>query len=318
MDDSRKIGLLSIILISAFFAVQGLFGIEAYSYEEGSLYVHVMDVGQGDAILIHTPQGKNILIDGGPHDNIREPLSDIFGFGLHTIDEIYLTHPHSDHFSGLITVMKKYFVEKVWYTGVVHTTPVFKEFLGEIKNQEIPLKLAESKETRSIDGVTIEIIYPDRNIQEKKDWVEDENGLNDTSIVMKVIYGETSFLLVGDAEKALEDYLLQQHAAVVIPAKAGIQEELDSIASLQNDEFLKADVLKIGHHGSKTSTQKKFLEVVNPEFAAISYGENSYGHPHPSVINRLNKKGVQYFETQKNGTITFISDGYEIQTIVER
>ncbi len=294
MDDSRKIGLLATLLITVFFALQGLFGIEAYSYQEGNLYVHVMDVGQGDAVLIHTPKGKNIIIDGGPHDNIREPLSDILGFGLHTIDEVYLTHPHADHMSGLLTVLKKYFVEKVWYTGVVHTTPIFREFLQEISDQEITLQLVESQNTRMIDGVTFEVLYPDKNIQEKKNWIENENGLNDTSIVMRLVYGDTSFLLLGDAEEALENYLLEQEI------------------------YVESDVLKIGHHGSKTSTQKKFLEAVDPEFAAISYGENSYGHPHGSVINRLNKKGVQYFETKKNGTITFISDGYEIQTITER
>ena len=314
MENRRSIKLILVAVLTGFFAIRGVFGFTTYPYEAGNLYVHILDVGQGDAILIHTPQNKKILIDTGPHNNIREPLSDILGFGLHHIDEVYLSHPHSDHISGLLTVIKKYTVGEVWYTGVIHTTPVFRELLQQIRIMHIPLVRVQESGTRIIDGVHFEVLYPDKNIEHKSDWVEGHNGLNDTSIVLRVMFGETSFLLMGDAEEALENYLLGQYAtSTVIPAQAGIH-------SVQNDELieipsspLKADVLKVGHHGSKTSTQKKFLEAVNPTWAVISSGENNYGHPHPSVINRLNKKGVHVLQTNLHGTITFISDGYDIQ-----
>ncbi len=316
------ITILSAALIG-FFAISGLLGIPSYPYEDGKLYVHVMDVGQGDAILIHTPLGKNILVDGGPHNNIREPLSDILGFGLYVIDEVFLSHPHADHMSGFLTVMQKYRVEKIWYTGIVHTTPVFQEWLQEISIQEIPIEQLTGVDVREIDGVTLEILYPDKDIQDKSDWVDGHNGLNDTSIVMRVTFGEVSFLLVGDAEEALENYLLEQYTVILEPQaieSSSEDESLDTIApsSLQDDALkLKADVLKIGHHGSKSSTSKEFLEAVNPSVAVISSGQNNYGHPHPSVIKRLRKSNIDIFRTDTHGTITFVTDGYDIHTITE-
>lgn len=295
MEDYRrikKILSLCILLIGmVYYGFQGVQGEPQYQYEAGKLYVHVLDVDQGDSIFIRTPEGKHLLIDGGPHQNILEPLGTIFGFGNHKVDYMVLTHPHADHVSGFIEVLRRYEVENIWYTGAVHTTATFKTWLQELKKQNKKYEIP-AVGIHEIGGVEVEVLYPLTSQENKADWIDDNNGFNDTSIILKITYGNISFLFPGDAELALENYLMQN---------ANIQ----------------ADVLKVGHQGSRTSTQESFLDMVDPSHAVISVGENQYGHPHASVLRRLNKKGVQTLRTDNNGTITYETDGSTINVYTE-
>jgi len=255
------------------------------SLENQQLQVHFLDVGQGDAILIQTPNEQNILIDGGPDSTILYELGDVMPFYDHEIDIMILTHPHSDHVAGLVDVLKKYDVKQIYYTGVIHTAPDYIAWLEEIKDQGVPLEIIKKQYTLDLGSdLRLDFLYPfdDFSFQRVKD-------LNNSSIVNKLNYGDTSFLFMGDAEIEVEEELIE----------SGIE--------------VKSDVLKIGHHGSTSSSSEEFLAAVDPEFVVIQVGQdNPFGHPHMRILKRLERQEVKVHRNDLEGTITFISDGEKI------
>lgn len=259
------------------------------------LTVSVFDVGQGDAALITTPSGKTILIDGGPDDAVVDKLGRTLPFFKKDIDAMILTHPHADHVTGLIGVLKRYNVKEIYYTGAVHTSSVFIEWLKLIKEKQIPMHIISHKEEIIFDeGVTLTFLYPDHELVGVENATEEKRGqkknnLNNTSIVFKLSYGRTLFLFMGDAEVPVEETLLASR------------------------EDLHADVLKVGHHGSHSSTSEEFLRIVSPQYATISAGRNNdYGHPHLSTLKRLERFGVHVYRTDTEGDIAIMSDGEKI------
>jgi len=250
----------------------------------GDLEVVFFDVGQGDAIFIETPQGHQILIDGGPDLTILEKLAAEMPFYDRTIDLIILTHPESDHYFGLFEVLKRYEVENILWTGVVRDTAEWKEWVRLIEEEGAEVRIAEAGQRITIgksDFPTIlEVLHPFENLADQK--IKDSN---DTSIVARLVFGNVSFLFTGDISKKIEAKLVEQN------------NDLDS------------DILKIAHHGSKTSSSLGFLEQVSPEVAVIHVGENSYGHPHPEVLANLEQFGIQVLRTDINGDIKIVSNG---------
>jgi len=282
---SKKI-VLRIVGLAA--AVLVLFGIAFFesSEESKALEVDFLDVGQGDAILIKTPDHQRILIDGGPSNAVLNKLGENLPFFEKEIDLVILTHPHADHLDGLIEVLKRYEVKKILSTGVIHTTPDYLAWLEEIKNQNVPMEITRAGETLDFGGgIKIEIFYPTEDLVGKQ--VE---NLNDTSIVAKLIFGQTSFLFTGDAETEMEEKLIN----------GGVD--------------LKADVLKVAHHGSKNATSQNFLEKIQPKFAIISVGaDNQFGHPNAMTVKRLENIGAEIFRTDEDGDIKIKSDGVDIK-----
>ncbi len=276
---TRLVGLFSAIII--------LLGVSFYQTLEESkaLEVDFFDVGQGDAILIKTPDHQGILIDGGPNNAVVNKLGENLPFFNKEIDLVILTHPHADHLVGLIEVLKRYEVKKIISTGVVHPTPDYLTWLEEIKKQNVPMEIAKAGETLDFgSGIKMEIFYPVEDLAGKQ--VE---NLNNTSIVGKLIFGRTSFLFTGDAEMEVWDELIGR----------GVD--------------LKADVLKVAHHGSKNATSKNFLEKVQPKFAIISVGENnSFGHPSRIILNYLENIGAQILRTDEQGDVKITSDGEKL------
>lgn len=254
--------------------------------DNGKLAVNFFDVGQGDAILIKTPEQQKILIDGGPSNVVAQKLGEVLPFYDRKIDLIILTHPHADHLDGLIEVLKRYEVKKILSTGVTHTTPDYLAWLEEIKNQNVPMEIAMAGQIIDFGGgVKMEILYPAEDLVGKS--VE---NLNDTSIVAKLIFGQTSFLFTGDAETEVEEKLISGGAD------------------------LKANVLKVGHHGSKNATSDNFLEKVQASFAVISSGaDNRFGHPNAMTIKRLENIGAEIFRTDEEGNVKMVSDGMKIE-----
>ena len=246
------------------------------------LIISFFDIGQGDAALIKTPAGQNILIDGGPGTKILEPLSKELSWYDKTIDLMILTHPHSDHVDGLIPVLKRYEVKQILSTGVVHSSPTYLAWLDLVREQNIPLTIVDREQTIDLgDDCRLQIIYPLTNLSGRE-----VSNLNNSSIVARLIYKDTSFLLMGDAEIEVEQELIQ----------AGI--------------YLASDVLNTGHHGSDTSSSEEFLKTVKPEYAIISSGQdNSFGHPSPRVLKRLERIGAKILRTDELGTIKMSSDG---------
>jgi competence protein ComEC len=256
------------------------------------LEVIFFNLGQGDAIFIQTPEAHQILIDGGPSSAILEKLTREMPFWDRTIDLIILTHPEKDHLIGLIEVLKRYKVENILWTGVIRNTPEYKEWEVLLKKKGAKIFFAKAGQKILSQGLIMEILYPLEELAGK----EFKNS-NDTSIVAKLIFGGNSFLFTGDVGKNIEKELIRQYS-------------LSNSAELAT---LDSDVLKVGHHGSKTSTGDEFIQQVSPEMVVISVGKgNPYGHPHQEVLEILAKYGIRVLRTDREGDIKIFSDGQKI------
>jgi competence protein ComEC len=253
---------------------------------EKNLKVYFLDVGQGDSILIRAPSGQNILIDGGPNNLVLEHLNNILPFWDRTIDLMILTHPHADHVTGLVEVSRRYRVKRALYTGVVHTLPAYLEWLKELKTQKIPTTIIDHAQTIYLTpDCQLKILYPLKSLAGQT-----AVNLNNTSIVAKLTYKQVSFLFTGDIEAEAEDELLAQ------------------------DQSLRAQVLKVPHHGSHTSSQPEFIQAVKPQFAVIEVGEkNEFGQPSRRIIKRYQTIGTKVYRTDKDRTIIFVTDGQKIK-----
>lgn len=289
-----------------------------------NLRVYFYDVGQGDAIHVRTPEGFDVLIDGGPTSRILEKLGGTMPFWDKDIELMILTHPHADHVTGLIEVLRRFKVHKVIATGVLHTTDEYLAFLKEVKEQEIPMDLAvapqeiqiyktQNTNNPQVQSPKLEIIYPVEDHSGKRvtgEKIGEGGGLNDTSIVARLTYGSTSFLFTGDATSAVEEQLLSSQSSVL----SSQCEDNTENCSLRTDKLrLRADVLKVGHHGSKYSTTREFLNAVKPTYAVIQVGKNNYGHPTYSTLYRLKQAGVEVFRNDQDGDVVFESDGLDIK-----
>jgi len=246
-----------------------------------SLEVVFFDVDQGDAIFIETPQEHQILIDGGPSSIILEKLGKEMPFWDRTIDLIILTHPEHDHIAGLIEVLKRYRVEQVLWTGVVQETGEYKEWQELLEKQGAEITISQTGQQIIFTGGGIEILHPFQSLQGEK-----TKSVNNTSIVARLVFGGNSFLFTGDAFKSVERKLVKKGVKLV------------------------SDVLKVGHHGSKTSSAAEFIEKVSPEIAVIQCGkDNRYGHPHPETLATLEKFGIKILRTDLKGDIKIVSNG---------
>jgi len=254
------------------------------------LEVNFFDVGQGDASFIETPQGHQILIDGGPDNKILEKLGKEMPFWDRTIDLVILSHPEADHLTGLLDVLKRYKVENILWTGVVRDTPEYKEWGSLIAKEGANIKIAQVGQRVMASGVTFYILNPLDNLEGK--IMEDSN---DTSIVSKLVFGNESFLFTGDIYNSMEKELIMRE---------------NSCGDSCKFANLGSDILKVAHHGSKTSSLAEFIQKVSPQAAIISIAlNNSYGHPHQEVLDRLEKYGIKIFRTDEGGDIKFVSDG---------
>ncbi|MDP2788630.1 MAG: ComEC/Rec2 family competence protein [bacterium] len=240
----------------------------------------MLDIGQGDALFIESPTGTQILVDGGPPRKVLSQLARVMPPFDRSIDAIIITNPDQDHIGGFLDVLKVYKVGQVFEAGTFNDSKTYQNLKNEIKNKNIPDTLARRGMRLDLGGgAGIDILFPDRDVS---DWTT-----NDGSIVARLSYGETSIMLTGDATAETEKIILAENSAT-------------QLASM---------VLKVGHHGSKTSSSLLFVEAVSPEYALISDGKNNkYGHPHQEVLDVLTSIGAEIFRTDLNGTIIFKCD----------
>lgn len=249
------------------------------------LEVTFFDVGQGDAALIETPQRQQILIDGGPSSIILEKLGKEMPFWDRTIDLIILTHPEIDHLSGLLEVLKRYKIENILWTGVVREIPEYKEWQKLLEKEGANIFFVKTGQKISCTECRrqkweMKILFPFQNLAGQRM----ERSSNDTSIVAKLSSGQIDILFTGDIEAKTEQELVGRG--------------LD----------LKSEILKVAHHGSKTSTIPEFIAAVSPEIAVISVGkDNPYGHPHSQTLENL--RGIKILRTDIDGDIKIKSDG---------
>ena len=249
------------------------------------LEIDFYDVGQGDAIFIETPKGKQILVDGGPDLTILEKLGRELPFWDRYIDLVILTHPEYDHIGGLIEVIKRYKVGGILTTGVVRDTAEYRKWQRIIEQENIPIYIAQAGKVIDLgSNIKLVILHPFENLagQEIK-------RANNVSIVAQLVYKDFELLLTGDIEKKIEKALVN------------------------SGTNLESDILKVPHHGSKTSSTKNFIQAVNPIIAVIQAGkDNPYGHPHQSVLDTLSN--ITTFCTGQNGDIEILSDGVRFHT----
>lgn len=248
--------------------------------------VAVLDIGQGDSILVQAPTGQTMLVDGGPDGSVLRKLPEELGMFDRTIDLVVETHPDKDHIAGLVRVFGRYQVKAFMEPGIDDDTSVAKAIEHAAETEPGVVRYTARRGMRIHLGPVAyaDVLYPDRDVSH----VETNNG----STVMHVVYGDTSFMLTGDLPSPLEDYLVG----------------LDG-----SDGELASDVLKAGHHGSKYSTDDAWLAAVHPSVVAISAGkDNTYGHPNPEALARIKKEGAEILTTIDHGTLTFLSDGTHV------
>jgi len=235
------------------------------------LEVTFFDIGQGDSIFIETPSKKQVLIDGGPDKTILEKLNETIPFYDKTIDLLVLTHPDTDHITGLVSVLEHYDVKYILTSGIENEMAVYKEWRDLIEEKNIPLILAQSGQKILLDhDIILEIIWPEQSSIESF-----LKPTNNTSVVSRLVYGDIEFLLTGDIEKKVENYLINQNLN------------------------LESDILKVPHHGSKNGLNENILKLVNPDLSIISLGKNSYGHPSKEVLGYFKKLNKKYLRTDE-------------------
>ncbi len=280
-----------ILTIIFFFVLLNYFSWSVVFSYNNYLEVIFFDVGQGDTALIKTPKGHKILIDGGPGNIVLEKIDKEIPFFNRKIDLIILTHPHYDHISGLIEVLKNYSVDHIIYTGVIDDTEAFSAWDNLVGDDYITARAGLRVLT---DDFHIDILYPFENF--RGEYVDDSNC---TSVVSRLVYGKDSFLFTGDIYSSDEEEL------IFVNNWCKKNEAL-----LCRSINLSSDVLKVGHHGSKTSTSKDFLSVVHPSLAVISVGEdNRHEHPHKEVLQTLEEFNISTRRTDIHGDVRVISYG---------
>lgn len=274
MSNKRK---LYYFILSALLALALIIAFQIYHSQSRNLRVIFLDIGQGDSILI-TRGSNQVLIDGGPSGNrIMEKLGMHIPFWDRKIELVIATHPDQDHIAGLVNVLKNYQIGAVMENGQDNDTQVYKKLEEVIEKNKIEKIIGEAGMTIRVgDDVWMNILNPN------KESLEQEKDTNANSIVAKLNFGKNSFLFTGDLPTKEEEKLIQKNT------------DLD------------ADILKVGHHGSKYSTGDNFLDKISSREAVISVGKNnSYGHPHEEVLERLNKRGVKIWRTDEIGDVEY-------------
>jgi beta-lactamase superfamily II metal-dependent hydrolase len=258
---------------------------------KGELTVYVLDVGQGDSIFLLSPSGKTMLIDAS--ESSAYPVIDDFlkDMKIDRLDVAVATHPHSDHIGGMEKVIENYEIGTFFMPGAESNTKTFENMLTALDEKNVPVEQAKAGRNAAItwdDAVEIRILSP---------FDVNYDDLNDYSVMLRAKYGDTAILLTGDAEGEAEKLALKE---------------------LPNSYF-KADVLKLGHHGSSSSTSDKFLAEVDPKVAIASVGAgNDYGHPHEETLEKLNAAGITLYRTDLNGTIKIVLDGTKVEVTPEK
>lgn len=271
-------------------------GILSYQYASflatnNFLIVSYLDIGQGDSILIRAPNGHELLIDGGPNNSIMGQLGAVMPFFDRSIDYILLTSPDKDHLAGFLDVINRYHVGTLIEGGAKSDSVIYSTLEKRVEEKGIKKILALAPETTivldPVRNIRFTVLFPDQDVST---WPS-----NDGSIIGRLTYGTVSFIFTGDAPQMVEQYLIRQDALAV------------------------TDILKIGHHGSRTSTAPAFVAKLEPAYAIISCGQdNSYGHPHPETLATLKAFGVKVLRTDQSGRITIKSNGRQYAVQSER
>jgi beta-lactamase superfamily II metal-dependent hydrolase len=251
------------------------------------MMIYYFDVGQGDSELVVAPSGKTMLIDASTGSAGKTVVADLKKLGIQKLDLVVATHPHEDHIGGMNDVFTNFPIFEFADVGYPATTLVYKSMLNSIDVKNIRYMTPSAGEVINFDpDIMVSVLSPSK--------LKDPD-INDMSIVLRLVYRNTSFLFMGDAEKAAEDQIMIDRVVV------------------------NSDVLKVGHHGSTSSSGKTFISMVSPSYSIISVGEgNSYNHPAPATVTALTAAGSKVYRTDRDGTVTVKSDGEKIIVTSEK
>jgi competence protein ComEC len=260
-----------------------------YFESHQNLKVTFFDVGQGDSIFIESPAGNQILIDGGPDDRVLAKLGRAMPFWDRSLDLVILTHPDKDHLAGLVDVLERYDISMILWTGVEHSSAEYQEWVRLLEEEKANVVVAERGQRVALGGaVFIDILAPFDNWRGRS-----ATKINDTGIVSRLQHGNNSILLTGDISKSVEHRLIFE--------------------SFGSPFFvLRSNVLKVAHHGSKTSSAEEFIAAVAPDAVVVQVGrKNRYGHPTQEVLERFAAVGSTIFRNDFDGDIRFVSNGVQ-------
>ncbi|MBE6694309.1 MAG: MBL fold metallo-hydrolase [Ruminococcaceae bacterium] len=284
-NKSLKLIITVIVVLAAIIA--GAFGINEIQKKsvqsgsqvaDGEAMIHFIDVGQGDAILITMSEG-NVLIDAGTNSSEDELKTYLDSLKITEIEYAVFTHPHEDHIGGADMVLENYDVNNILIPDYTYTSATYNRMIDCIEKENAKLHLAKPDMTFKVDDMEFFVLAP---------ISQNPKETNNSSVVIKAAYGSTTFMFTGDAEAASEEEIMARYTK----------------------ESLKCDLLKVGHHGSDTSTSNEFLSSVAPKYAVMQVGVgNPYDHPCQSTLLKLEKAGVEYYRTDLHGDIVFVTDG---------
>jgi competence protein ComEC len=247
------------------------------------LDVYLLDVGQGDSTYIRTPNNKDVLIDAGPKGKLIEPLENIMLRNDRHIDIFMITNPDADHFAGVLDIMDYYSIGLVIESGTVSTTKTYKEFKKKLTEYKIPSIIIKSRTKIILDknnNIFLDILFPNSDVS--------KSSRNDGSIITTINYGEARYLLTGDTTQKTEKLIYSLYPSI----------------------DLNSDVLKVAHHGSRTSSNEYFLKIVSPDISFISAGYNNrYGHPHKEILERIKNYSKEVFISYQSGGLYCKSSG---------
>lgn len=259
--------------------------------------VIMLDVGQGDAILIKTNE-ENVLIDTSDQDERDKLKRELEKAGIKKLDKVILTHPHADHIGGMDLLLKDFQVGEVYDNGMPSTSKIYIRYMQELKKQGINRQGLKAGDVLELGGgAQFKVLAPSEELAAEGAQKGYKHNPNNESVVGQLVFGDFKMMLTGDAEKEEENAILAANAP----------------------ESLKSQILKAGHHGSKTSSSKEWLRAVAPEAALISCGAgNDYGHPHKETMKKYEILKLAVYETDKNGAITVTTDGHGYDIRPER
>ena len=277
----KRVAILLTVFLSA--CITWLLTYFSITQTSEFLTVTFLDIGQGDSILVETPDGVQLLIDGGPDGTVLRRLTEELPWFDRTLDIVLGTHPDKDHIGGLIDVLSRFKVGQIITTENTGETMVASTFQNALVSEGVPVIMARAGQVYQIGASTTLTIFSPAN-----NPVMLES--NTASIVAKLSYGEIDFILTGDAPTSIEAYLVKTYGSQ-----------------------LQSEVLKLGHHGSKTSSSDIFLDTVKPNHAVVSTSkDNTYGHPYPAVVKAVESRGISLTNTAAVGSITFETNGIDL------
>lgn len=283
MSSKKQVILRSLLLVLIVVFVWSFFSDDDIHTQD--IRIEILDVGQGDAIYIRTPKGKDILVDGSIDRHTIYELGAVMPKTDRYIDMVIATHPDADHIAGLTELPRYYSIANLWRSGAENSTGFFSALNTWEENYNVQVAYPKRGEIIPIEeGIQLEILHPVSGKQ--------SSAVNDDSVMFILRYKEFEMLFTGDASTEVEEDIIEWYT------KQGRQQELD------------IDILKVGHHGSKTSTSNLFLQYTTPEMAVISVGAgNKFGHPHTGPLVNLERIGSDILRTDIHGRITCISNG---------